>query len=554
MGLKMKLNHKRLLTGSVVLWSLALLLSGHQFVPRFLPDDPIRSDPDDLPVPMPAESNVSQIFDFLENTFLLRPDEKELIPPAMNVNTLNEVPDSSWYTNRMSSRVMSIEELRRGPNLSEGPDLSEPWKIVDAKSEGITPGFTIRDSRGDVYFIKFDPPDSPQLATSAEVIATKFFYAFGYFVPENYLTYVTRGNVIVSPEAMLTDDEGNERRMTSNDVDEIFERVYQNPDGTTPVIASLRLKGTPLGHFSYYGTRSDDANDIIPHEHRRELRGLRLFSAWMNHDDSRSINTLDMYIGEPGGGFVRHYLIDFGSCFGSGSVKPQTKRASHEYIIEWSPIFKSAASLGIWDRPWRDIEYPDLPSIGRFESDHFRPEEWKPEYPNPAFERMLPEDAFWAVRTILRFSDEMVRELVKTGKLENPNAERYLIETLIERRDKIIAHYLPQVSALDQFEIAEGVGSQKIQFVDLGVAAGIHQPSTYSFEWHAFNNFTQATQRIGYQGTSESTSIEIPDDSSPFLVVSIVRQGSPDKQVRVFLRGERGDRQIVGIEREGVAP
>ena len=141
----------------------------------FRSDDPLAVDPDELPIPQPHPVELSQTLDILENTFSLRPDKDVPIPEAENTNTLGEVPDSSWFTNRMGQRVMTIEELVRGPNQTEGPDTSEPWVIIAVKSEGITPGFTIRAGKDEVYFIKFDPPRYPQLATSTEVIATKFF-------------------------------------------------------------------------------------------------------------------------------------------------------------------------------------------------------------------------------------------------------------------------------------------------------------------------------------------------------------------------------------------
>ena len=66
------------------------------------------------------------------------------------------------------------------------------------------------------------------------------------------------------------------------------------------------------------GLRSDDPNDLIPHEHRRELRGLRVIASWINHWDLKEMNTLDMYVEEGGRKFLRHYLIDFGSSLGGG--------------------------------------------------------------------------------------------------------------------------------------------------------------------------------------------------------------------------------------------
>ena len=63
------------------------------------------------------------------------------------------------------------------------------------------------------------------------------------------------------------------------------------------------------------GVRDDDPNDTVPHEHRRELRGLRVFAAWLNHTDMKEDNTLDMFVEEGGRHFVKHHLVDFGEAF-----------------------------------------------------------------------------------------------------------------------------------------------------------------------------------------------------------------------------------------------
>lgn len=100
--------------------------------------------------------------------------------------------------------------------------------------------------------------------------------------------------------------------MTPQDLDDLY--------GTYRAVASKFRGGVPKGPFSYHGVRDDDPNDIIPHEHRRDLRGLRVFGAWLHHNDIRRINSLDMYITENGRRFLRHYLIDFGATLGSASL------------------------------------------------------------------------------------------------------------------------------------------------------------------------------------------------------------------------------------------
>lgn len=545
------MNKVRVLTGAV--FTLALLCSPlpANTQTKFLSDDPLAQDPDRNPIPMPKYRGLSQIYDFVENTWFLRPKKNEDIPDAQNINTLGEVPDSSWFTNRMSRRVMSIEELVKGPDQLVESGQYRPWTLISVKTEGITPGFTVRNTRGDVFFVKFDPPGHPQLSTSTEIIATKFFYAFGYNVPQNYLTFLRREDLEISPDARITDENGIVRPVVQQDLQKIFDRIYHMPDGRTPSLASLRLEGTSLGPFQYHGTRPDDGNDIFPHEHRRELRGLRLFSAWLNHDDSRSINTLDVYVGEAGKGYTKHHLIDFGSCLGSGSVEIQSRRAGNEYMLEFMPIFKASISLGIWDRSWRYVQYPDYPAIGRFESDFFQPDAWRPEYPNPAFERMLPADAFWAVRIIHRFSDEMVRAIVKTGKLQDLEAEDYLVQTLLKRRDKIIRHYLPLASPLDGFLIMQVGDSTYLKFVNLMIEAGISESDHYEYEWYRFDNLTGVLTSLDLSASTDQTSIPIPQSSGSFLMVRILsssQKAGDQHKIDIYIRNEANP-LIVGIER-----
>ena len=519
---------------------------------KFWSDDPLWSDPDQLPIPLPQKIEVGDIVDSAVNTFFRRPDGKVPIPRALNVNTLGEVPDSTWFTNRIGIHPMTIEQLVQGPNRLDGPDLSRPLVVIRGKKEGVSLGFIARDARKDIYFIKFDPLKNFQLATSTEVIATKFFYAFGYNVPENYLAFVRRENLWISPEATVTEN-GKERKMTQSDLDLILAQVPRHPDGTFQILASRALQGKDLGPFQYFNTRPDDPNDIFRHEHRRELRGLRVFASWLNHDDARSSNSKDMYVAGKDQGYVKHHLLDFGSCLGSGSVKPQSERAGYEYILEWGPLFKAALSLGLWDRPWRRIHYPNHPGVGRFEADFFHPAGWKPEYPNPAFQRMRTEDAFWATRTVLRFGSEMIRAIVQTGQLCDPAAEEYLVKTLLRRRDKIISYYLAQINPLDDFRLSASGHPLTLEFTNLGVLAGLSTVESYRYQWFRFDNERLATEALSEVQNAEAASLPVPDAKGHFLMVRI-RTLSPEqpgwkKKVAVFIRNGT-EKSIVGIERE----
>jgi hypothetical protein len=513
---------------------------------KFYPDDPIWKDPDQLPVLMPTPLVQSELFDLVINTFG-DPAGKEK-ESAKNANTLGEVPDSSWFTNRIGTGKMTLAEILQGTNTRSGPDTSAPLTIIKAKSQGVQFGFTVRDARGDAYFIKFDPRHYPELTTGAEVISTKFFYAFGFNVPENYLTYFNPKNLVIAPDAQVTDLNGRKRHMKQMDLDNMLKQVHINEDGTVRAIASLQIFGQPVGSFKYYGVRKDDANDIIPHQDRRELRGMRVLSSWLNDFDRRYVNSLDVYLKQDSQGYVKHYLLDFGSTLGSRGLEPQFKRYGHEYFLEFPPAIKSALTLGIWDRSWRYIPYPDYPSVGRIESKYYSPDLWKPGYPNPAFDRMQTSDAFWAAKIIARFTDDIVRAIVESGHISDAEASEYLIKTLIERRNKTIRYHYGKINPLDEFRVA----GDQLEFKNLGVETGLAPGSKYQYRWFRFHNDTQATDAMAETQTTNATAIPLPDQSADYLMAEIqtLQETYPDwkKKIDVYIRTKDG--AVVGIERQ----
>jgi hypothetical protein len=518
---------------------------------KFYSDDPIWRDPETQDASAVKPVDLSQQYDFIENTFKNVGDRTDR--PAVNINTVDQVPDSSWFTNRVGREAWSVEQYAKGPNAGQGPTPGE-WKVVGAKSEGITPGLTIRDSAGDMYFIKFDPPSNPEMSSGAEVISTKFFYAFGYHTPENYLAALRRESLRIEPGTEVADQDGRLRPMDDDDLDELLERAARHPDGTYRVIASKALPGRPLGHFRYYGTRPDDPNDIHPHEHRRELRGLSVFAAWLNHDDSRSINTLDVMVRDGGRSSVRHYLLDFGSTLGSGSTQAQTTRAGNEYIWEARPTLITMLTLGFYVRPWVKIPYPDIPAVGRIESTYFRPEDWKPEYPNPAFRTARPEDRFWAARIISHVPAEAVRAIVESARYTDTRATEYLVDTILARKAKVMRLWLNGTNPVVDFSLdVEG----RMRFRNASEIVGMAKPAErYTVQWSRFDNPTNTLTAVDAEQSITGLVAQAPRQlMSDQFIAATVRAFHPDHPawqqpvIVYFRRAPDATWTLVGLER-----
>ena len=548
----------RLAAASAAIVVSLVLSSARAAGPRFYRDDPVAADNDSAFDASGAKSReLSEGYDFLVNQFS-EPGDKQQVR-AVNINTLDEVPDSSWFTNRIGQHPMSVAEIVRGPDRVERLDIEE-WIVTSDKGPaGFQPGFRAVDARDtrpigerQVYQLELDLEKYPDLATSAEIIGTSIYHAIGYNVVDTYLVKVDPKKVRVNPEARVRDVSG-ERALTARDVEEVFKLGSRNPDGTFRMSASRFVEGRPMGNFTHFGTRPDDPNDIYPHEHRRELRANRVFASWIQHDDSRAVNTLDMLVSANGKSYFKHYMFDFGAILGSS---PDRRAAGFQYLYEGRPTLAGLATLGLWTPSFEFANYPrDLyPYVGLIQADTFEPESWKPSYPNRAFSNMRPDDAFWAARIVSKFSDEALAAIVKKAQFREPRAADYLQSVLIKRRDKVVRAWLNAVNPLIDFKLA---GDGALTFDNAAVAAGVSTaPTGYSISWTRFDNATDTHTAAGGETTVPSASAQAPQglETSQFVAVS-VKTLHPDRPrwaepVRAYFRREGGEWRTVGLERQ----
>ena len=547
-------RHVRRLAAAIVVVAGVWTAGGivRSAAPKFYSDDPIGHDPETQDASNVQELEVSGQYDLIENSFLGAGDRTQ--KRAENVNTIGEVPDSSWFTNRIGRRGIAVADLVKGPDTGTGP-ASGTWTILARKSEGVTPGFTIQDTTGEIYWIKFDPKTNPEMASGAEVICTKFFHAFGYHVPENYIATFKPEQLVIREGATMKDEDGRPRPLTRPDIDRILEGAARRADGSYRVLASRNLPGRPVGPFRYYGTRPDDPNDIFLHEHRRELRGLSVFSAWLNHDEVRSTNSLDTVVEREGRRVVRHHLLDFGSTLGSGSVKAQSRRAGNEFVWESRPTLITMLTLGFYVRPWIKIPYPEIPAVGRIESTYYRPEEWKADYPNPSFKNANEEDRFWAARIIAALGEDAVKAIVATGHYSDPAATEYLTKIVLERRTKVLSTWLNATNPLVNLAMS---ASGELTFENAAEKAGVAKPAErYSVQWSRFDNDASQHVPFGPEVTSTTTRVQAPADllaPRPEFVAARLRAHHTEfpawsQPLMAYFRRSADGWTLVGLER-----
>lgn len=528
--------------------------------PAPLRDEPVVWYEDDRrPSAVPAEYQPSAIESEVRDT-VSRPLARGCDPvrwftgedgPAWNPNSLGEVPNSTWFTNRMGMRTLSAQDLAAGPG-AEGPARGGPWEIIGAKTEGVTMGFRIRDAAGAVWLLKFDPPSHPGQSIRAGVVSNLILHACGYNTPVDRLAVFDRDQLTVGVNARLRTVRGaDEVQLTEANLDSVLQATGSVFAGRYHALASRYLEGIPLGPIRHQGIRPDDPNDHVPHQHRREWRALRVFCAWIGHNDTKIQNSLAMYEGEPGQGHVVHYLIDFASTLGTSGAERFAK-FNFEYGVDLPASLGRLVTLGLRRDVWQTIDWPEhLDEVAYFHSDQFDPLDWHPIYPHGAFANLTDADGYWAARIVAAFSDQDLRVLVEQGRWQDPRSVDWLVEHLGRRRDVIARTWFDRIAPLDYWVWEGGV----LRGHDLGLEHALYPDLQTSYRVR--HRLVDAERRGEDDWTAwqplDQLAWSVPDGfdraGDRFLAVQfeVTRGPRPQEAVTVYL-GPRS-RRVVAVDR-----
>ena len=514
--------------------------------PHFYPDDPLSRMPAPLPVDEPQRRALSALLESLNSNLKTNGQRHPAngVLEARGINTLGEVMDGDWYENRHATHRMSIEELQRGPGHSRPPAAGDPWKVLVVKPFGVNPGLLVSDAKNDVYILRFDPIGSDGLATGAQIVTSQFLYALGYHVGENYIVSFDRTKLVDHETGQAVSSAGKARPLEPGDVDR-FLRATPRRDGNTYRAVATRLpegRQALLGPYQTWGTRSDDPNDTVPHEHRRDLRGLFVFAAWLNFSQARAVTTQDILTTIDGIPRIRHFIVDTTKALGSGAFDGAKLawEGNENMLPPGATIGKNIAGLGLFTPARLREKHDGLGEVGAFGSDKFDPEAWTTLDPQAPFENRLPDDTFWAARQVMTFTDADIRAIVHIGEY-GKEAEDWITATLIERRNRIGRVYFSRVLPLDRIRIERGA----LAFDDLAVTNGFVQPRTYTIEWRRFDNSTnKVLDSIGTGAALPSTTI--PNGG---YLAARVTAGSNGFTVTVFLRRDEPGFTVIGIDR-----
>jgi hypothetical protein len=525
---------------------------------RFALREPVRREPERPLSEAPRESE-EENYANAADVILMRPVSHAFLfetpGEAHNVNSLDEVPESRWFT----SRAVDPSDMERGPCTDDGPVL--PFTIRSSKASGTTVGFVAEDAAGQRYMVKLAPlAAQPEVSQAADAIVSRLYWAIGFNAPCNRVLYVQPSELRLEERSVERLARGERRPLTRERLAELIADQRRGEDGSLRVSASRFIDGEPVGTWRTEGQRADDPNDTIPHEDRRELRAERFLAAWVGHWDSRGPNSYDAFVEASGGGYVVHYFLDFSDSLGATPIRTRwpEPRMGFSTVSDLGAITTDMLSLGLVRRPWDEVAVdPRYPNLGYFDVEHFDPFGFAPQTPLVRWARADAADMAWMARRIAGLGLEHVRAAVRTGRLSDPAEEARLVEVLMGRREAILRASFARSSPLGSPEV---VDRDLFCATDLGLETGLADDTAYALELRTGARLDRSAsprlERAGSRVCARLPSFApagAPDDASDrYATLEVVRTSAGARTVlraHFYDLGPERGYVLAGIER-----
>ena len=493
---------------------------------------------------------------------ITRAMELRVTQRALDVNSIGEVPDSTWFTNRIGMYELSVEDVRRGPAEDQGPEAFTPWTIVGTKVGGVSPGFLIKDRRGVKYLLKFDAKGYPEYETAADVIVQRVLWACGFNVPDDRIVLFRKSDLTIAQDAVVKDWFGNKRPMTQKDLDSNLKRVDIRPDGRIRGLTSKYLSGIPIGGYAREGVRKDDPNDVIRHEDRRAVRGQYAIFSWLNHSDVKEENTLDMWVEDhldSSRHYVKHYLVDFGKALGVLGLLDATRQEGFAHAIDVEYAIASLVSLGLWPRPWDGLSRPALPGVGLIDAAHYDPGRWKTHTPYFPFLDRDRFDGFWGAKIAIRFSRRQLSAIVAEARYSDPRSARYIVDTLVKRQRTTARYWFSRVTPVDRVTARLTPHGYQVCFDDLTSRYLSRDRVRYSaraYNYHGRQLAWRAEAMTSAHGRACLPALTPPVTQDGYTIIRLARRSrAPSRRHAMppvdvhFARSRSGTWRVIGMRR-----
>ncbi len=381
---------------------------------------------DAKPIAMPVPRLLLDAFD-VADAYLRQSVSAALDPSlpgkALDVNALDEVVDSSWWSKRDTNNM--LDGYR-----TIGPPAMPLTTLTDAPVSHRPGARRVRDKNGAFWEVLPDPADRQGLYSTAGVVASRLLFALGYRVPESYPVELA---------------------------------------GKRWGLAVAWPAGTDLGPTPPSSTRFDDPNDTISRKDRRSLRSLPRALAWLGKSDLDVGDLRDGYIGESPRGYVLHFVTGLAGALGVDALEAHLALMNDDNRPAESAKVR-IITLGLAAPNALGPPKTDGPGLGIFHDDVDVEEAFAPSPPFEPLRFVTPADDLWIGMKLAALPIEIIEEALRATPLSQFARDR-VTQRLDRRRRAVAAWCLIRGTPLTPASIGTtSDGLLRIALTDNGIA------------------------------------------------------------------------------------